>query len=67
MLTTLQQYIELFNGELGTFKPYKIELEPKTDASPKASRAYPVPITHLSAYKKRLEEMINLGVLKHAS
>ena len=53
LLTTLQQHKELFNGELGTFKPYEIELELKPDASPKASRTYPVPITHLSAYKKR--------------
>ena len=67
LLTTLQQHKELFNGQLGTFKPYEIELEMKPDASPKASCAYPVPITHLLAYKKRLEEMINLGVLEHAS
>ena len=67
LLSTLQQHKDLFNGELGTFKPYKVELELKPDASPKASRAYPVPIMHLSAYKKRLEEMINLGVLEHAS
>ena len=58
---TIRNY---FNGELGTFKPYEIELELKPDASPKGSQAYPVPITHLSAYKKRLEEMINLGVLE---
>ena len=67
LLTTLQHHKELFNGELGTFKPYEIELEMKPDASPKASQDYPVPIMHLLAYKKRLEEMINLGVLEHAS
>ena len=64
LLTTLQHHKELFNGDLGTFKPYEIELELKPDALPKASRAYPV---HLLAYKKRLEEMINLGVLECAS
>ena len=37
LLTTLQQHKDLFNGELGTFKPYEIELELKPDASPKAS------------------------------
>ena len=67
LLTTLQHHKELFNGELGTFKPYEIELELKPDALPKASQDYPVPIMHLLAHKKRLEEMINLGVLKHAS
>ena len=63
----MQQHEDLFNGKLGTFKPYEIELELKANASPKASRAYPVPIMHLSAYKRRLEEMIMLGVLEHAS
>ena len=52
LLTTLQHHKELFNGELGTFKPYEIELELKPDASPKASQAYLVPIMHLSVYKK---------------
>ena len=37
LLTTLQQHEELFNGELGTFKPYEIELELKPNVSPKAS------------------------------
>ena len=66
LLTTLQQHKDLFNGELGTFKLYEIELELKPNASPKASQAYPVPVTHLAAYKRRLEEMIMLGVLERA-
>ena len=37
LLTTLQHHKELFNGELGTFKPYEIELELKPDALHKAS------------------------------
>ena len=37
LLTTLQQHNDLFNGELGAFKPYEIELELKPDASPNAS------------------------------
>ena len=37
LFTTLQHHKEVFNGELGTFKPYKIELELKPDPSPKAS------------------------------
>ena len=41
-------------------------MELKANASPKASRAYPVLIMNLSAYKRRLEEMIMLGVLEHA-
>ena len=65
--TTLQQHEDLLHGELGTFKPYEIELELKANASAKASQAYPVPIMHLSAYKRRLEEMIMLGVLECAS
>ena len=66
LLTTLQQHEDLFNGELGTFTPYEIELELKPNPSPKASRVYPVPNTHLAAYKKRLEEMTMLGVLECA-
>ena len=37
LLTTLQQHKDFFNGELGTFKLYEIELELKPNASPKAS------------------------------
>ena len=37
LLMMLHHHKELFNGELGTFKPYEIELELKPNALPKAS------------------------------
>ena len=62
----LSNHKEMFNGKLGTFKPYEVELEMKPGVEPKASRAYPVPRVHLSAFKARLDRLVELGVLEPA-
>ena len=63
---TLEGFKSLFDGKLGEFKKYEVELEVKEGAIPKQSRPYPVPRVHLKAYEARLNELVELGVLERA-
>ena len=57
---------KLFDGKLGMFTDYKISLQLKKDAVPKASKAYPVPRHHLEAYKAKLDASIADDALEKA-
>ena len=51
LLCVLNKHPCLFDGGLGRFNKYKIELELKPDTQPKAAHAYPVPHHHMATYK----------------
>ena len=54
----------MFDGTLGIYphKTFHIEIDP--DAKPVYSRPYPVPCIHLATFKKELDHLVELGVLK---
>ena len=63
----LLKFPKLFDGKLKAFKPREISLDLKPNAEPHAvPRACPVPRTHLEAFKKKLEELLEQDVLEEA-
>ena len=54
LLELLQTFEELFDGTLGTWKTYLVELVFKKDVKPICLRPYPVPKLHEKCSKSRL-------------
>jgi hypothetical protein len=57
----------LFSGKLGIYPHKESSLKLKPDAKPFHSKPYLVPQVHLSTFKKELDHLVNIGVLKPAS
>ena len=64
MLRLLTKYEELFDGTLGDFKTDPISLKLKENARPYHGRQYPIPHSQLKVFKKEVERLVELGVLK---
>ena len=64
MLKLLTKYEELFDGTLGDFDTDPVSLELKKDASAYHGRPYPIPHSQLKVFKKEVERLCELGVLK---
>ena len=59
----LNEHTKLFDGTLGvySYRTFHIDLVP--GAIPKHSRPYPIPASHLQAFKKELLHLVEIGVL----
>ena len=66
LLEVLQKILILYDGKLGKFTKYKVEIELKENAIPKAACAYPVANAHLNAFKEHLDKLVDQGVLEPA-
>ena len=63
----LNKYEELFDGSLGDWKTTPVSIDLKEDAKPYHSRPYPVPHIHKEQFKKELDSLEKMGVLKKDS
>ena len=64
MFRLLTKYEELFDGTLGDFKTDPVRLKLKKDAKPYHGRPYPIPHSQLDVFRKEVERLVELGVLK---
>lgn len=60
----LENTVELFDGNLGYYKHEKVHLHVEPNAIPVHSRAYSVPEKHTPEFKKELDHLVAIGVLK---
>ena len=67
MLKLLQNFEDLFNGTLNTWKIYPVDLELKEYVKPICSRPYPVPKVHDKIFKNEVESLVLIGVLELAN
>jgi hypothetical protein len=51
----LSEFTKLFDGTLGVYAHRKFHIELEPGAQPRHARPYPVPVTHLEAFKKRVD------------
>ena len=67
LINLLRKLEDFFDETLSTRKTAPVELELKYDAAPVCSRPYPVPRVHTPMFRKEVEILVKLGVLKEAS
>ena len=64
LLEVLQENTKMFDGTLGVYPHKKVHIDIDPDAKPVHARAYPVPRIHLKTFKKELDHLVAIGVLK---
>ena len=60
----ISKYEFLFDRTLGTWKPKPVNIELQTGAKPYNSTPYLVPRAHEVVFKKEVERLCRVGVLK---
>ena len=63
----LTKYEDLFDGNIGTMDTDPVSLELKPGATPYHGKPYPVPVKDKGKFKKEVERLVELGVLKKDS
>ena len=64
MLALLQKYEKLFDGTLGDFETDPVHFDLKPGVEPYHGRPYPVPQSQMKVFKKEVERLCKIGVLK---
>ena len=64
ILRVLKQYEDLFDGTLGDFQIEPVHLEPKEGTKSKYHKSFLVPKVNKETFKKKLERLRKIGVLK---
>ncbi len=59
----LMEHTKLFDGTLGVYPHKKFHIDLVPGAIAKHARPYPVPVIHLSAFKKELLHLVKIGIL----
>ena len=60
----LEEYKDLFDGTLGSWKDQQINIELKEGVQPYHARAFPIPKSREETLKKEISRLCQLGVLK---
>ena len=60
----LVKYESLFSGKLGTWKGPPVDLKLKPGAKPYHARPFPVPKVHEKTFRKEVDRLCELGVLR---
>ena len=60
----LKKHEYLFEGKLGEWNTPPVDFELKDDVTPYHARPYPIPHVHKATFKKELERLCKLGVLR---
>ena len=63
-MRVLRKYNRLFSGELGKYPHAKIHLEVEPGATPIHARPFSVPRVHYETFKKELQHLVEIGVLR---
>ena len=64
LLRLLIEFEPLFDGTLGDFKTDPVSFQLKEGISPYHERAYPVPHSQLAMFRKEVDQLEKIGVLK---
>ncbi len=64
LLRLLVKYEELLDGTLGDFKTKPVRFNLKEVATPYHCKAYPVPYSQLAMFRKEVDRLEEIGVLK---
>jgi hypothetical protein len=59
----LMEHTKLFDGTLGVYPHRKFHIDLVPGAIAKHARPYPVPVIHLSTFKKELLHLVKIGIL----
>jgi hypothetical protein len=59
----LMEHTKLFDGTLSVYPHRKFHINLVPGAVAKHARPYPVPVIHLSAFKKELLHLVKIGIL----
>ena len=60
----LEEFKELFDGTLGSWKDQQINIETKEGAKPYHAKAFPIPKSREETFKKEIARLCQLGVLR---
>ncbi len=63
MKVLFRDFKKLFDGTLGVYPHWKFHIDLIPGAKQKHSRLHPVPRIHLAAFKKELDQLVEIGVL----
>ena len=64
LLALLKENEDLFDGQLGDWVGDPIEIPLKEGAKPYHARAFPIPNIHTETFKKDLDRLVHIGVLR---
>ena len=64
LLALLKKNEDLFDGQLGNWVSNLVEIPLKEGAKPYHARAFPIPHIHESTFKKDLDRLVSIGVLR---
>ena len=67
LLRLLQKIEELFDGTLGDFQTDPVSFSLKDGAQPYHGKAFPIPHVHKATFKREVEHLIEIDVLKEQS
>ena len=67
LLGLLEKKDELFGGTLGDFQTDPVRFDLQLEAKPYNGRPFPVPHSRMAVFKKKVERLVDSGVLKRQS